>query len=275
MLRIISLSEANELAEYIDEVTLARIIADQVERLECLDGFDLIYFDWYDIFNNASKLAYVLIYFSRDNLFFICENNRSLEMVKSKVKELENTEKTIAAFFVELMKEDMNYLEKLEDEIALLEGNLLMKTETECARDLIGFRKVLIRLKKYYEQLNNIFEEFIENENDLISEGHLRYFKVLDNRVDRLFNTVVHMRDYVSQVREAYQAQVDIEQNRLMKVFTVITSIFLPLTLIVGWYGMNLKMPEFHWDYGYPMVIILSSVVFFFSIMMFKLKKWF
>ncbi|MEI7884849.1 MAG: CorA family divalent cation transporter [Clostridia bacterium] len=275
MLRIISLSQVQELHENIDEVTLARITSGQVERLECLDGFDLIAFDWYDIFAQSSEPAQVLIYFSEQDLFFICENAKCLKMVKEKTNELDTTEKTIAAFFVELMKPDMDYLEKLEDEIGLLEDELILKSHTECARDLIGFRRILTRLKKYYEQLNSIFEEFVENENNLISAEHLRYFKVLDNRVDRLFSSVKHLRDYVSQVREAYQAQVDIEQNKLMKVFTVITSIFLPLTLIVGWYGMNLKMPEFDWDYGYTMVIILSSAVFVFSMLMFKIKKWF
>ena len=71
---------------------------------------------------------------------------------------------------------------------------------------------------------------------------------------------VLNLRDYVTQVREAYQAQIDINLNKVMKIFTVITSIFLPLTLIVGWYGMNLKMPEYSWVYGYPFVIGLIVV---------------
>ena len=63
----------------------------------------------------------------------------------------------------------------------------------------------------------------------------------------------------VSQLREAYQSQLSIRQNDLMKVFTVVTAIFLPLTLIVGWYGMNFaNMPELHWRYGYPCVFIVS-----------------
>jgi magnesium transporter len=86
---------------------------------------------------------------------------------------------------------------------------------------------------------------------------------------------VLNSRDYVSQVREAYQAQVDIDQNTIMKVFTVITSIFLPLTLLVGWYGMNLRMPEFSWDYGYPFVILLSVIVVSLCVVFFKKKKWF
>jgi magnesium transporter len=60
-----------------------------------------------------------------------------------------------------------------------------------------------------------------------------------------------------------------------MKTFTVMTSIFLPLTLIVGWYGMNLKIPEYDWDYGYPFVIAISIVVAVITLIYFKKKKWF
>ena len=86
---------------------------------------------------------------------------------------------------------------------------------------------------------------------------------------------VSNAKDYLTQVRESYQSQVDIEQNEIMKVFTVVTSIFLPLTLIVGWYGMNLKMPEFEWDYGYLFVTVLCIAVGLIWYFIFKKRKWF
>ena len=86
----------------------------------------------------------------------------------------------------------------------------------------------------------------------------------------------MNLRDYVTQMREAYQAQVDIEQNQLMKFFTVITSLFLPLTLLVGWYGMNFSnMPELTWKYGYASIIVLSILICIGMIAWFKKKKWF
>jgi magnesium transporter len=60
-----------------------------------------------------------------------------------------------------------------------------------------------------------------------------------------------------------------------MKVFTVITAVFLPLTLIVGWYGMNFTMPEYGWSHGYLYVIALSIVVCGICWLLFKRKKWF
>ncbi|MDD4096489.1 MAG: CorA family divalent cation transporter, partial [Oscillospiraceae bacterium] len=65
-----------------------------------------------------------------------------------------------------------------------------------------------------------------------------------------------------------------INLNSIMKVFTVITSFFFPLTLIVGWYGMNLKMPEFGWRYGYLFVIGISVMTAIGTLLFFKRKKW-
>ena len=69
--------------------------------------------------------------------------------------------------------------------------------------------------------------------------------------------------------------EVDISLNTTMKIFTVVTTIFLPLTLIVGWYGMNLKMPEYGWKYGYLFVGLLSLTCIAGIIIFFKRKKWF
>ena len=109
----------------------------------------------------------------------------------------------------------------------------------------------------------------------MISDDYLTYFEVLGNRCDRLLRQVLNLKEYIVQVRESYQAQIDIEQNRLMKIFTLVTSIFLPLTLIVGWYGMNLKMPEFGWEYGYPFVIAVCILVVCIWLFVIKKKGWF
>ena len=63
-------------------------------------------------------------------------------------------------------------------------------------------------------------------------------------------------------MQSLFQAEIDIRQNRIMKILTVVTTIFLPLSLLVGWYGMNFAgMPELTWRYGYPAVIVVSLVI--------------
>ena len=77
------------------------------------------------------------------------------------------------------------------------------------------------------------------------------------------------------QIRDLYHTQMEIKQNRIMTLLTVVTTIFMPLTLIVGWYGMNFRyMPELESRWGYPIVIIISLAIIIFGLLFFKKKKW-
>ncbi|MEG0615297.1 MAG: CorA family divalent cation transporter, partial [Oscillospiraceae bacterium] len=91
----------------------------------------------------------------------------------------------------------------------------------------------------------------------------------------RLFTSVNDLKEYTAHVRNSYQEQVNINLNLTMKLFTVISAIFLPLSLIVGWYGMNFTMPEFGWKFGYLGVILLSITIIGVTIALFKKNKWF
>ena len=77
------------------------------------------------------------------------------------------------------------------------------------------------------------------------------------------------------QIRDLYQSQLDKKQNRIMTLLTVITSIFMPLTLIAGWYGMNFKyMPELEYKAAYPVIIVISIAIVAVCLIFFKKKKW-
>jgi magnesium transporter len=275
LFKIIKSTELQTLEQHISERELSYIKNGQVNKFESYEKCNLISFDWYDIKNSKEKPVPVIIYYDKENLFFICENEHSFKNIEKLKKEESTNEKTLYSFFSGLLSKDLDNLHDLEEHITDTEDSLLKASKKKVTTEIVKLRKELLRLKKYYEQLNRIFEGLSENENDIIPRGELRYFRILDNRTDRLFSFVLNLRDYVTQVREAYQAQIDIEQNNIMKVLTVITSVFLPLTLLVGWYGMNLQMPEFGWQFGYPFVIILSVLIIIVSFVLFKRKKWF
>ncbi|MEG2775071.1 MAG: CorA family divalent cation transporter, partial [Acetivibrio sp.] len=100
-------------------------------------------------------------------------------------------------------------------------------------------------------------------------------FHVFADRAARLQGETQVLREYAMQVQDVYQAEIGIRQNNVMKVLTMVTTIFLPLTLIVGWYGMNfIHMPELAWKYGYPVIIGISLLVVISSLIIFKKKKF-
>lgn len=261
---------------------ISEIFRGKSNKLESHEGFDYISLcipDFQDLAGEGHRIA---VYCRSDLLLFLYEDPQGRALLtglaealkEKKVKSL-SLDRVLYEFFDRLTKEDSGRMEAMEQEIFELEESLMLAPDKSCISDIIDLRRRLLVLKRYYEQLLDIAEAIEENENDLHSRSIIRAFHMLTGRTDRLFDSVVNLRDYVSQVREAYQAQVDIGQNEIMRLFTVITAIFLPLTLIAGWYGMNLKMPEFQWAYSYPVVILASAGVAVGSCLYFKKKGWF
>ena len=93
--------------------------------------------------------------------------------------------------------------------------------------------------------------------------------------MERLSDHTQQLREYALQILEMYQARLDIGQNRIMTFLTIVTSIFMPLTLITGWYGMNFKeMPELGWKFGYPVCIIICIALLCAEIYYMHRNKW-
>lgn len=278
-LGIISYDEIFSTADSLGVKNKDNAFINHVPRFESHEGYDFICIhilkqdDITVPFNNA------YIYLRENLLLFICDEPDEIEVIINDIIDDDIGEldfgRLLCAFFDRLTENDVHILESIEQEISELEDALITTNKRNCVKEIISLRKRLMVLKRYYEHLLGILESITENENDVLDKRALRVFKILLGRVDRLFHSILNLRDYVTQVREAYQAEVDIGLNSTMKLFTVITTIFLPLTLIAGWYGMNLKMPEYSWSLGYPMVGLISIAVVAVSIWLFKKNKWF
>jgi len=275
MQKVIYRSEIENYTQQMESVVVKYIEEGQIETFEGFDNFSIIAFDWYDIKNLEADPSQMLLYFDTDDLFVICENEVSYEAATRHFSEAPTNERSMYLFFKNLFKGDTKNLEELEDRISDLDDAVIHDGSEEIREKILDARYEVLRLKKYYEQFEEIFDELCDNDNEMISADYINYFDVLNNRCERLLRQVLNLKEYVVQVRESYQAQIDIEQNRLMKVFTLMTSIFLPLTLIAGWYGMNLQMPEFGWKYGYPVVIFVCLLVCVIWAIVFKKKGWF
>ena len=133
----------------------------------------------------------------------------------------------------------------------------------------------LLDLRAHYEQLIEFGQELQEYENGFFKKENLRYFKLFTERVMRLQDIAASLREYVVQLRDLVQSQLGVRQNKIMTLLTVVTSIFLPLTLIAGWYGMNFRyMPELEMRFAYPAVILVSVAIVVGCLIWFKKKKW-
>lgn len=200
-------------------------------------------------------------------------------MLQRLSRENPQAEKGIGSFlyaFLELLiAKDLHHLQELEDSLDQLEDEVLAGELEDFNPKMTDLRKEIMGWIRYYTQLDDMVCEFQENENEYFNENELRMFHMVESRIGRLKGEAQALREYGLQVRELFQAEIDIRQNRIMKILTVVTTIFLPLTLVAGWYGMNFThMPELTWEYGYPAVIAASMLVVLICLWIMKKKKF-
>lgn len=268
----------NQVQQYISKINpefLEYYKENQSEIVELFEDFCVAAFQLYDVSNIFKVPHKVIVYIDKEDLFYLCNSKEDYDFISKYVQESDTNEHALYLLFNNLLKGHTSLLTTIEDRISKVDASIINGINNKTRDKIMGLRCEILRLKKYYEQFDFIFETLCLNDNEVLSKGSLKYFRILKNRYNRLLTKTITLKEYLVQVRESYQAEMDIEQNKLMKFFTIITSIFSPLTLLVGWYGMNLKMPEFTWDFGYIFVIILTVIICVSWYIIFKKKNWF
>lgn len=189
--------------------------------------------------------------------------------------ELNSPAQILLQFMEQMIEDDILYLSHIESVAEKMEEDI----NSGCSRDLFPLltkhRQKLSELNAYYEQLTNIGELFQSHTSSSFSDDTQNWDK-FTHRAERLQNHVQLLRENMLQLRELYQSEQNAHQNKIMGVLTIVTTFFLPLTLITGWYGMNFtNMPELKWKYGYPVVILVSLIIAVGEFIYFKKKKFF
>ncbi len=220
----------------------------------------------------------VMFFVNRYNIVIVDDGNFSRRLVKrikrKRTNQGETKERFIYNFIAEFMSRDLELLAQYEKKLLRMEDEVMHGDIEDFQSELMPMRRKLLILRGYYDEIMDACKELEDNENNFFAKKQLKYFGTLSDRADRLMGRTIHLLDYAQQVKDAYQAQIDAKQNSNMQFLTVISTIFFPLTLITGWYGMNFQnMPEL--ANGYPGVIILSLIVVGICIFIFKKKDIF
>ena len=229
-----------------------------------------------DLLERSNRFAFAL---DERGIVFIDHDGYASSLVKriaaTKKWRYPGLERFIYDFLETIISGDLNMLERYEDEITIIEDRILEGNLTGELERNNEIRGELLKLKMYYEQLIDLGQELAENENDFFMSDNLRFFELFTARVTRLQGLVSTLKEYTMQVRELYQSELSVKQNRIMTVLTVVTTIIMPLTLVTGWYGMNFKyMPELDSPLAYPIVIGVVILMAISGIIYFKKKKW-
>ena len=166
-------------------------------------------------------------------------------------------------------------LEKMGEKIELLEEDLLDGTQTKTLQSIHHLKREMIFFRKQVWPLRDILSTLMKEETSLIQETTRIFIRDLYDHTIQVMDTIESFRDVLSGLQDLYLSTVSNRMNEVMKVLTIMATIFIPLTFIAGIYGMNFEyMPELKWPWAYPVLWILLIAIFVFMIFWFKRKKW-
>jgi magnesium transporter len=166
-------------------------------------------------------------------------------------------------------------LEKMGEQIESMEEELITKPSDKIVRMIHSLKRELIFLRKSVWPLRELINSLQKTESSLITYSTEPYLRDVYDHTIQVIDTVESFRDMVSGMLDIYLSSISNRMNAVMKVLTIIATIFIPLTFIAGIYGMNFKyMPELGWKWGYFIVLIVMAAVGVSMLIYFKRKKW-
>ncbi|HSE41441.1 MAG TPA: magnesium/cobalt transporter CorA, partial [Acidobacteriota bacterium] len=166
-------------------------------------------------------------------------------------------------------------LESLEEQLEATEDRIFENPSPNLLRDILELKRTVIRLKRTVFPQREVINHLSRNEYHFVQKRTQAYFRDVYDHLYRMAEMTESFRDMSTAMVEAYLSTVSNRMNEIMKVLTTITTIFMPLTVITGIYGMNFQhMPELGWRYGYFAVLLVMLLVAGCLIFYFRRRKW-
>lgn len=174
-----------------------------------------------------------------------------------------------------LIVRNYDVISRLEAKADKIEINILKDPKHEQIDQLIHLRRQVYKTRKYLNPLRYIGDSLVVNENSIIEEENIEHFVILNNKIDKLMLALESLVQDLALVREAFESEIANKTNELMKIFTLIATIFLPLNLLTSMYGMNFQcIPLVECENGYYYMLGFMLFISIGLIVLFKLKKW-
>lgn len=258
---------------YEGEVNLRDVGFSKVEtQQECLWG-SLYIPKLVDVMGTKYR---ILFFINREYIVIVDDDEFSRRVIQRvrqrRIHQADTKEKFLYNFLTEFLNRDMMFLANYEKNLMEMEEQVVENRLQNFQSRIVPMRNELLTLQEYYDEMRDLGRELEENENGFFEKKQLKYFGVVSDRADRLMNKTGQLLEYAKQIKEDYHTSITAKQNTTMQFLTIISTIFMPLTLITSWYGMNFEnMPEL--EKGYPFVIALSVLVVIITLLIFKKKK--
>lgn len=166
-------------------------------------------------------------------------------------------------------------LEKLGDAIEELEDQVLEHPSRECVSRIHHYKRTLMQLRRYVWPVRDLISGLMHDESGIVQPTTRPFLRDCYDHTVQIMDLVETYRDVNSGLLDLYLSSVGMRTNEIMRVLTIMSSIFIPLTFVAGVYGMNFEfMPELRQSWGYPGIMLLMLTIAVGQIIFFKRKKW-
>jgi magnesium transporter len=166
-------------------------------------------------------------------------------------------------------------LEHLGERVEIIEETLVGDPSPDCLKGIQAIKKDMLYLRKSVWPLREVISSFHKDESPLIKDSTTVYIRDLYDHTIQVIDTIETLRDMASGMLDIYLSSISNRMNEVMKVLTIIATIFIPLTFIAGVYGMNFQnMPELNWPLGYAFAWGIMIAIAVTMLIYFKRKKW-
>jgi len=166
-------------------------------------------------------------------------------------------------------------LESLGEEVEAVEMELIQEPSTETLQAIHDLKRELITLRKSVWPLREVSNTLLRGDSKLVKKENYIYLKDVYDHTIQIMDTIESYRDMVSGMLDIYLSSISNRMNEVMKVLTIIATIFIPLTFLAGIYGMNFAyMPELEWHYGYFAVLVSMLLIASLMVVYFRRKGW-
>jgi len=182
-----------------------------------------------------------------------------------------------------IIDEGFPVLENFGEQVESLEEELLEQPDKSTLRKLHNIKRELLFLRRTFWPQRELLNKLIRDESDILSEETIIYLRDCYDHTIQLLDLLETYREMTASMMDVYLSSISYRLNDVMRVLTVIATIFIPLTFIVGVYGMNFGannqspwiMPELSWEYGYPVLWLIMLFIAISMVLFFKRKGWF
>lgn len=236
----------------------------------------------YIYFKEEVEFEQISIIVTENVIITVSESEDSVfENIKKRIKDSKSKIRSLGSDYLMYMLIDtiiddyFSAFELIGDKIEDLEERVIENPDSQVMDSIYSLKRQIIFLRKIIWPLRDLTFSIRRSNSEIINVTTHVYLNDVSDHIIQIIDTIETYRDMISGIREIYLSSLSNRMNEVMKVLTIIATIFIPLTFIAGIYGMNFtNMPELNWIYGYPVTIIIMIIISAVMVYYFRSKKW-